>query len=257
MTNLRVEYPGTKPPRSPQSRRSRRGRRGRKPNGRRSRSNGRDRPRAAALRLPSLLRWLLLAPVLATLPFLLLIRGGVFAYHRWALGEWSSLALSATAVALLLALVAWGAGLRLGAGKRLRKLVARMAAAAAAVFVFHALVHIAGANVKSETVHAEYAALHPLLRVGVSAVVLVDPGAVITDVGRTPDFYRRLGLPPNESSLHFRQATGFVHALDLRTRDRPEWRNRAAELAFRAMGFHTLRHAGTADHLHVSLRLPR
>lgn len=36
----------------------------------------------------------------------------------------------------------------------------------------------------------------------------------------------------------------------------PEWRNLAAELAFRAMGFHTLRHVGTADHLHVSLRLP-
>ena len=256
MSNLRVEYPGTKPPRSRESRRSRKGRRGAGSHRRKRGPSSRVRPGRTALRPAVLLRWLLLAPLLATLPFLLLIRGGVFAYHRWGLGDWSSLALSATAAALLLGLVAWGAGLRLGMGKRLRKLVTRMASAAASVFVLYALVHIAGTNVKSPEVQAEYAALHPLLRVGVSAVVLADPGAVITDVGRTPDFYRRLGLAPNESSLHFRQGDGFVHALDLRTRDRPEWRNRAAELAFRAMGFHALRHVGTADHLHVSLRLP-
>ena len=99
-----------------------------------------------------------------------------------------------------------------------------------------------------------HAALHPLLRLGASALILMDSDAVITDAGRTPDFYRRMGLPPNEASLHLEQESGFVHALDLRTIGRPEWRNRAAEIAFRAMGFHTLRHVGTADHLHVSLR---
>ena len=77
------------------------------------------------------------------------------------------------------------------------------------------------------------------------------------DAARTPQFYARAGLPSNESSLHLRQDDGFVHALDLRTINRPEWRNLLAELAFRAMGFHTLRHVGTADHLHVSLRLAR
>ena len=95
-----------------------------------------------------------------------------------------------------------------------------------------------------------------LLRMAVSVFVLADADAVITDADRTPEFYARAGLPANESSLHFRQDDGFVHALDLRTINRPEWRNLAAELAFRAMGFHTLRHVGTADHLHVSLRLP-
>ena len=92
----------------------------------------------------------------------------------------------------------------------------------------------------------------------VSVFVLADADAVITDAARTPQFYARAGLPSNESSsLHLRQDDGFVHALDLRTINRPEWRNLLAELAFRAMGFHTLRHVGTADHLHVSLRLAR
>ena len=203
-----------------------------------------------------LLRWTLLAVLLAVLPFFLLIRGGVFAYHAWGLGAWPSLMLSAAATMLLLALYAWAISRRIGAGKELRKLLTRAAAALAAAYVAWSLVFIAGANVKSDEVRAEYAGLHPLLRVAASAAFLADPGAVITDAGRTPDFYRRMGLSANETSLHFRQEDGFVHALDLRTIGRAEWRNQAVALAFRAMGFHTLRHVGTADHLHVSLRTP-
>ncbi len=211
------------------------------------------RPRSLPVRL---VRWTLLAVLLAVLPFFLLIRGGVFAYHAWGLGAWPSLMLSAAATILLLALYAWGVSRRIGAGKGLRKLLTRVAAALAAAYVAWSLVFIAGANVKSDEVRAEYASLHPLLRIGASAVFLADPGAVITDAGRTPDFYRRMGLSANETSLHFRQDDGFVHALDLRTIGRAEWRNQAVALAFRAMGFHTLRHVGTADHLHVSLRTP-
>ena len=199
-------------------------------------------------------RRVLFGVVLAVLPFVLLIRGGVFAYHEWGLGTWPSLILSASATVLLVALYAWAVSRRIGARKGLKKLLTRGAAVIGAAYVAYSLIFIAGANAKSEEVRAEYSALHPLLRVAASALILVDPGAVITDAGRTRDFYRRMGLSPNETSLHFEQPTGFVHALDLRTVSRPEWRNHAAELAFRAMGFHTLRHVGTADHLHVSLR---
>ena len=172
------------------------------------------------------------------------------------LGTWPSLAISAAATVLLVALYAWAVSRRIGARRGLKKLLTRGAALIGAAYVAYSLVYVAGANAKSEEVRAEYSALHPLLRVAASALILVDPGAVITDAGRTPDFYRRMGLSPIETSLHFEQETGFVHALDLRTIGRPEWRNRAADLAFRAMGFHTLRHVGTADHLHVSLRPP-
>ena len=202
------------------------------------------------------LRWAALGALLAVLPFVLLIRGGVFAYHEWGLGTWPSLAVSAAATALLLALYAWAVSRRIGARRGLKKLLTRGAALIGTAYVAYSLVYVAGANAKSDEVRDEYSALHPLLRVAASALILVDPGAVITDAGRTPDFYRRMGLSPIETSLHFEQQTGFVHALDLRTVGRPEWRNRAADLAFRAMGFHTLRHVGTADHLHVSLRPP-
>jgi hypothetical protein len=120
----------------------------------------------------------------------------------------------------------------------------------------YGLVFVAGSNVKSDEVRSEYARLHPLLRFAASGLVLFDPSSVITDAGRTTRDYWMMGLPEPEASLHFEQSSGFVHALDLRTRGRPEWRNRVVEVAFWALGFHALRHVGTADHLHVSLRLP-
>ncbi len=220
-----------------------------------TRSGGRSKRGRRLLWFPlRVVKWALLAVVLAILPFLLLIRGGVFAYQQWALDPWLALALSATATTLLLAIYALVASRRLGAGKGLTKLMTRAAALLAGAYVVYSVMFVAVGNVKSPEVKAEYTALHPLLRLGASALILVDSDAVITDAGRTPDFYRRMGLPPNEASLHFEQESGFVHALDLRTIGRSDWRNRAVEIAFKAMGFHTLRHVGTADHLHVSLR---
>ena len=243
MSTLRVEYPGPGTPTGPGAATG---------PGPPDRLHG-TKPRRFLRRV---VRWTVTAVLLAVLPFILLVRGGVFAYQQWGLGAWPSLAVSTAATALLLACYAWAVSRRLGAGKWFRKFMIRAAALAAGAFVAYSLLVIAGGNVKSEEVRAEYSALHPLLRMGVSVFVLADADAVITDADRTPEFYARAGLPANESSLHFRQDDGFVHALDLRTINRPEWRNLAAELAFRAMGFHTLRHVGTADHLHVSLRLP-
>ena len=60
-------------------------------------------------------------------------------------------------------------------------------------------------------------------------------------------------MPP----LHFRQRDGWVHALDMRTIGHGTVRNWLTAAYFRLLGFRTLRHVGTADHLHVSLPLNR
>jgi hypothetical protein len=62
-----------------------------------------------------------------------------------------------------------------------------------------------------------------------------------------------MGLPTKSHSLHFKQSDGFSHAIDIRVKGRSEVRNWLLERYFRMMGFNTLRHFGTADHLHVSL----
>ena len=221
----------------------------------RRQSGGKRRKRLRTLPF-RLVRALAVVVLLAVAPFFLLIRGGVFAYREWGWESWPALLASAGATALLLATYGWLASRRAGAGKGLRRAMVRLAALVVVAYVAYALVYVGGANTKSPEVRAEYQQLHPLLRIAASSVILADPAAVITDAGRTEDFYRRMGLPPNEASLHFRQPDGFVHALDLRTNGRPEWRNRTVELAFWALGFHSLRHVGTADHLHVSLRMP-
>jgi hypothetical protein len=125
----------------------------------------------------------------------------------------------------------------------------------AAAYVAYALVFVASANVKSAEVRAEYRALHPLLRLASSAIILVDPASVITDAARTSEDYASMGLPIEERSLHYRQPDGYVHALDLRTTGRSGLRNLTVNVAFRALGFRVLRHGGTGDHLHVSLRV--
>ncbi len=224
------------------------------------RKQRRERTRRLPLRAGRLAAF---AAVLAVLPFAILIRGGVFAYRVWGLPTWLALTVAAAATALLLGGYAWMLTRRFGAspGVRnaspgVRKMIVRAAMGVGVAYVAYALVFVASENVKSEEVQAEYASVHPLLRIAASALILVDPQSVITDAGRTQEDYFLMGLPPNEASLHFEQETGYVHALDLRTNGRPEWRNRVVELAFWAFGFHSLRHVGTADHLHLSLRLP-
>lgn len=201
-------------------------------------------------------KWSILGLTVALLPFFLLIRGGVFAYQVWDLGTWPALTLAVVATAALLGLYALAVSRWLGAGIRTRKVLTRAAMAVAIAYTAYGLVFIASENVKSDAIRAGYASVHPLLRIAASALVLVDAESVITDAGRTAEDYWLMGLPTNEASLHFQQETGYVHALDLRTNGRSEFRNRVVELGFWALGFHSLRHVGTADHLHLSLRLP-
>jgi hypothetical protein len=115
--------------------------------------------------------------------------------------------------------------------------------------------YLAQVNAKSDEVRSYYMAVHPILRVALSTVILFDPDLVITDMGRSPEDYARMGLPVNNRTFHYQQADGWVHAIDLRTRGRGAIKNRTVQLYFWLMGFDTLRHVGTADHLHVQLAL--
>ena len=104
-----------------------------------------------------------------------------------------------------------------------------------------------------DAVRVVFSAAHPLRRMALSALILADHDAVITYLARRPDDYKRMGLPVNRESLHYSQADGWVHAVDLRTR--PGLKSLLVQWYFDLMGFDTLRHVGTHDHLHVSLPL--
>ena len=119
----------------------------------------------------------------------------------------------------------------------------------------YTLIYLSSGNAKSDQVRAYYGSLHPLLRVALSTWMLVDKDIVITDVARGRADYATMGMRPNDGSLHYVQGDGYVHAVDLRTRGRGEVKNRLVQLYFWSAGLGTLRHVGTADHLHVELPL--
>ncbi|HEX4601354.1 MAG TPA: hypothetical protein VH116_08170 [Gemmatimonadales bacterium] len=218
---------------------------------------GRTAPAAA----PSKGRALVLAGARATatvalliaLPFLLLVRVSLFLYLHRHVPTWLALAAGAGCTALLVTgYAAWG-WRRLTGRLRLRLVARRVALPLVLAYAGYALLFLSSANAKSERVRAYYTTLHPLLRVALSTLVLADRDIVITDLARRPEDYRAMGLPVNDGSLHYIQQDGYAHAADLRTAGRGLVKNRLVQLYFWAMGFDTLRHTGTADHLHVEL----
>jgi len=122
-----------------------------------------------------------------------------------------------------------------------------------AVFCASSLFYLSGTNAKSPEIRAAYPCLHPVLRLAVGTLRLLDPRIVLTDIDRGPSSYAAMRLPRLPASSHYRQADGTVHAIDLRTAGRGTLRNGLVRLYFEVLGFETLRHVGTADHLHVRL----
>jgi hypothetical protein len=189
-------------------------------------------------------------------PFFLLVASSVELYRHFAFPTWLALAGGITMTgALLLLYAAWG-WRRLGLLRPMPRVMVRVVFGLVATYCLYSLVYLSSLNVKGDDLRSRFGSLHPLLRIATSTFILVDGELIITDMIREPADYARMGLPLYERSLHFVQADGYAHAVDLRTAGRSEWRNRLLQAYFNALGFRTLRHLGTADHLHVSLPPP-
>ncbi|MEJ2186715.1 MAG: hypothetical protein P8Z36_12350 [Gemmatimonadota bacterium] len=185
-------------------------------------------------------------------PFFVLLRATTFLYLHAGTGTWGSLVLAAAATFLLLAGYAAVASRRLKGRVRVSPFLLRGLAVLVTAYCLYGLLYLSGAHAKSDAVRTEYRSLHPHLRLALGTLVLLDGNLLVTDASRRVEDYAAMGLPANERSLHLRQADGYAHAADLRTNGRSGLRNAVTVAYFRALGFRTLRHVGTADHLHVS-----
>lgn len=121
------------------------------------------------------------------------------------------------------------------------------------LYCLHGLFYMSGDNMKTSGLKDEVRKVHPILRLSVSTLIHLDKELIITDADRQPEDYRKMGLKTKGHSLHYKQSNGYAHAMDLRTKGRSELRNFVTQSYFRLMGFNTIRHTGTADHLHVSI----
>lgn len=201
----------------------------------------------------SLFGWILLIGGVATIPFITLIRSSLIIHQNYELNGWFSLAGAATITIIVFSI---GLFVLFRKVKNKRKLLSWTSKGASTLvigFCMYALLFISDQNTKNEAVREVYRSLHPIMRVTISIVTLADSDLIITDISRTPEDYQRMGLTPLQSSMHYEQEDGFVYAIDLRTIGQTEIRNRLLKFSFDILGFKTLRHVGTADHLHISL----
>ncbi len=233
-SNLRIDLSWMRPRPGPATRSGRRRRRG---------SSWLRRLAVAAV----------LTPIGLVAPFVVVLRGSLEAQQRFDFATIPAVTLGVVTAAVLLFLIAWIVAKVLRFPRGIRWIMSRGGGLAVFGMVGMGLTTIAAEHVKSPELTAEYRSLHPLLRLATSTLVLLDPRAVVTDASRTPDDYAAWGMPSYDRSLHFVQDDGYAHAVDLRTLGRPEWRNRLTRAGLQLMGFSTLRHTGTADHLHVEV----
>ncbi len=188
-----------------------------------------------------------------------LVGGSVWSYRLLGLPTWAALAVASLLTTVCLTVFGVRLLNALGHRYRVRRITMRMGMRIAlpivAIYCGYVLLYLARENAKSDAVRSYFTSVHPLLRVALGTAVLADPKIVLTDTRRATADYVGMALPPRERSLHFTQLDGYVHAVDLRTTGRSWIRNAATHAYFSMMGFKTMRHVGTADHLHVSLPL--
>ena len=200
--------------------------------------------------------WVMGMGILVATLFAILVRGSVFSYDTWAFGASLSLVSAVLMTVPFLLLGAWVIIRGRRIGRRVQLMFIRRALMIAFIYIGYAVLYVASTNAVPDEIREEYQTIHPLLRLAASPVIVFDPSAFRHPDGSVLEDYRLMGLSANEANLHFMQTDDLIHSLDLVTDNRSEWRNRAIELGFWAFGFHSLRHRGLGDHLHVSLRLP-
>ncbi len=190
---------------------------------------------------------------LIVLPFFILIRTAVYLNLDQDWNAWVSLLGGMGATTLFLSLLFFFVFRKVKNKKTMVKITLSGISMLVGGFIIYGLLYLNSVNAKTEAIQEVYSTLHPILRVAVASTTLAERDLVITDIKRTQEDYIAMGLTPHESSMHYVQPTGFVHAIDLRTIGHSELRNTSLEWGLKLMGFQTIRHVGTADHLHVAL----
>lgn len=197
--------------------------------------------------------WGLLIAGLGVLPFFILIRTSIFLNLSFGWNGWLALGGGIFATVLLLLLYVLFLFRRTSNKRLLLKFSLAGLGTLVFAFCFYGVMYLSSVNAKNDEVRQVYRSMHPILRVAIATTTLADGDLVITDIQRTPEDYAAMGIPLNERSLHFTQSSGYVHAIDLRTIGHTEFRNLLLQTSLRMMGLKTIRHVGTADHLHIAL----
>lgn len=200
-----------------------------------------------------MLRLIIRILFLVSMPFICLIRGAIYLHEAYQLGPnmciVGGLGMATFLVAIYLIFFYGKVTGKVG-NLRIKLCIAFFIVA---IYSIHGLFFLSANNVKYSKIQQEFSSIHPILRLSLSTAIRLDPTLIITDGNRTPEDYRKMGLPSKKHSLHYKQKSGYVHAVDIRTNNRSFLRNYLIRGYFWMMGFNTLLHGGSGEHLHVSL----
>jgi len=167
------------------------------------------RPRPRPLRLG--LRIIISAAVVTILPFAVLVRTSVHLHHRGAAPGWIAVSSAFFLTLVLLTGIAALVSKKLTGKFRLRGMALWVALPLVVAYAGYSLLYLSSANAKSQQVRAYYHSLHPVLRIAVSTLILVDHDLIVTDLRRSPSDYTAMGLPIADASRHYPQSDGYVH----------------------------------------------
>lgn len=198
---------------------------------------------------------LLLLIMALIVPFLVLIRTSIYLYFTYHLNGWAALAAGVVATALLLLGYVGYVSYRYRNRFKIHRYMVWGVVILVTAYTVYGALYYSSLNTKTDEINRYYRSLHPIVRVALTTITLADSDLLVTDIHREPADYARMGLPENRQSLHYVQSDGFVHAVDLRTKGRPEWQNQLMEMGFKITGLQSIRHVGNADHLHIYLPL--
>lgn len=191
-----------------------------------------------------------------TLPFIMLVRGSVYIHDHYDPGARLSIIFGIGITSfLVLVYISFLHKKVAGSISGSKSLKSKMAISFIMVagFAIHSLYFISDRNFKNPQLKTEIRNLNPILRLAVGTLVWIDNDLVVTDTNRVPEDYKKMGLKTKTNSLHYAQKDGYAYAIDLRTNGKSTIRNTLTKWYFDLMGFNTLRHIGTGDHLHISL----
>lgn len=199
------------------------------------------------------------AILILTAPFFLFVRSAVYIHTEYQYHATFSILASGLVLALIL-FVYLTIGYRIffkriGDGKALKNRLIFILLLSFGILV-HLLFFISSKHGKTSDIKSEFSELHPILRLATGIFTKLDKNLVVTDISRSAEDYDNMGLRENKRSLHYPQKDGYAYAIDLRTKGKSHLNNSLLTWYYKILGFETLRHVGTADHLHVALYCP-
>lgn len=215
----------------------------------------RTRGSSHSFSIAGLIKNVLLSVLIMVAPFIVLIRTSIYFYTNYQVNGWIALGGGVLITLVLLFLYITAFTLQFQKNARTFSILCRGASFLVIAYLLYGLLYYSSITTKTADVQNYYRSMHPILRVTLATVSLADSELLVTDIQRTREDYIAMGLPENQRSLHYVQETGYVHAADLRTIGRSYLKNLMTEGILKLLGLKTIRHVGTADHLHVYLPL--